>query len=119
MRPLVALLFVACGGGGSDPPVVDSPAAPSVASTACGSEVETIMTLATRFDPMTVTINMGEIVAFDNGQPADDHDIAPNSANATGLEVGQGDIGCFRFTDTGTFGFRCAVHGFVGTVVVE
>jgi plastocyanin len=123
MRPVVALLFVAaCGGGsdgGDDTPPVDSPAAASIAETACGGEVETINSLGTRFDPMSVTISMGEVVAFDNGEVADDHDIVPNTANATGLEVGRGETKCFRFTDTGTFGFRCGIHGFVGTVVVE
>jgi plastocyanin len=116
------LFVAACGGGsdgGDDTPPTDGPAAASVVSTACGSEVETINTLGTRFDPMSVTISMGQVVAFDNGEVADDHDIVPNSPNADGLEVGRGEVGCFRFTATGTFGFRCGIHGFVGTVVVE
>lgn len=89
--------------------------------TPCTGETATIDSLANRFDPMSVTITMGQIVKIDAGQAIDDHDVAPslNTSTDPALVVPSGEARCFRFTATGTFNFRCTVHGFVGSVVVQ
>jgi plastocyanin len=121
MRSVVALLFVAaCGGGGSDPPpVVDAPPEPALGEVSCGNEVETIDSLSNRFEPASVTISVGDVVAFDTGAISEEHDIVPNSPNAEGLDVNGGQLKCFQFDEPGTYGFRCFNHGFVGMVIVQ
>jgi plastocyanin len=127
MKAVIAVLaLAACGGGGDgggdDAPDPDGPVTPSVmVVTPCAGETATIESLASRFDPASVTISMGQIVKISAGQVSDDHDIAPALSGTTdpALEVPGGQERCFRFTATGTFGFRCTIHGFVGSVVVQ
>jgi plastocyanin len=122
---LAALALAACGGG-EDPPADsapnDTPGQSSVmVVTPCTGEAATIESLATRFEPMSVTISMGQIVKISAGQVSDDHDIMPALSGNTdpALVVPGGQERCFRFTATGTFGFRCSSHGFVGSIIVN
>lgn len=114
------LALAACSGGGDDDdtPPTDGPAVGKVMEvTPCAGETATIMTLDTRFDPMTATITKNQIVKFIN-DPG--HDIKPNGTMTdAALLIGDGQTKCFKFTATGTFGFRCAIHGFVGTITVN
>jgi plastocyanin len=126
MRPLAFVFVVAaCGGGGGNPPGgddvpdPDAPEGAAIEETSCGNESASVTSLGTRFDPTSVTIDVGQIVSFEAGNVGEQHTIIPNGAGSTGLEVGEGQTKCFQFNEAGTFGFRCMTHGFVGTVVVE
>lgn len=123
MKKLVVLAaLVGCGGGGdggNDAQPADTAAGPKVELVSpCTGESATINTLDTRFDPTSVTVAAGQIVKFVNEVT---HDIKPALTGTTdeALAVPEGQTRCFRFNDPGTFGFRCAVHGFVGSIVVN
>ena len=120
---LVVALLAGCGSGGgdggNDAQPADTASGPKVELVSpCTGESATINTLDTRFDPTSVTISAGQIVKFVNEVT---HDIKPALTGTTdaALLVPEGQTRCFRFNDPGTFGFRCAVHGFVGSVVVN
>lgn len=122
MKKLVVLaLLVGCGssGGGDDVPLDTASNDPRVELVSpCTGESATINTLSTRFDPMTATVSAGQIVKFANEV---EHDIKPALTGDTDevLLVPEGQTRCFRFNEAGTFGFRCSVHGFVGSIVVQ
>lgn len=123
MRALAFVLLAACGGGSGDdddtPPADTGNNDPRVEMVSpCTGESATINTLSTRFDPMTVTISAGQIVKFANEV---EHDIKPALSGDTdpALLVPEGQTRCFKFNDAGTYGFRCSVHGFVGSVTVN
>lgn len=126
MKAVMAVLALAACGGGEDSPADsapnDTPTQSSVmVVTPCTGEAATIESLATRFDPMSATITMGQIVKISAGQVGDDHDIKPALTGTTdaALLVPGGQERCFRFTAPGTYGFRCSIHGFVGSIVVN
>lgn len=118
---LILAVLVGCGGGdgGADGQPADTTSGPKVELVSpCTGESATVNTLDTRFDPTSVTISAGQIVKFVNEVT---HDIKPALTGTTDevLAVPEGQTRCFRFNDPGTFGFRCAVHGFIGSVVVN
>jgi len=123
---LVAGLFlVACGGGGGDgggaDAAVDGAASSVMVVDPCpGTPDATVMTDDSTFSysPGATTITQGQVVKFLTSAT---HDVKPNTAvnTDTGLNVGFNQTKCLRFTATGTFGFRCSFHGFVGTVTVN
>ena len=126
MSRCLALAFVvlaACGGdgGNTDQPAIDSPAggATVVKVEPCTGEIAIVMNNATSFLPATTTITQGQIVKFvmlDNDHNAEP---LPGGPSDPGLAVDFGDTTCLRFTQTGTFKFRCFNHGFVGTITVN
>ena len=126
MKAVIGLLaLAACGGGGGgdddDTPMDTSQAAVQVV-TPCTGETATIESLANRFEPMSVTVSTGQIVKL-VAEPSgtDPHDIKPALSGTTDalLEVDSGDSKCFRFNTAGTYNFRCSIHGFVGSIVVN
>ena len=71
------------------------------------------------FMPAATTITVGQVVKFTTSLS---HDVVPNPAAAKtdpGIMVGFNSTVCLKFTATGTFGFMCMPHGFVGTVTVN
>ena len=119
MRPLALVFVVACGGGGDDPPAIDAPAQQSTVMVVepCAGETGTVMALGTRFDPVTTTITMGQIVKIVSDVS---HPIGPSGTMTDpALVVPESATRCFRFTAPGTFKVRCTVHGFVGTITVN
>lgn len=130
MRASVLLVaLAACGGGGGGGNPADAPKQPDAAQAttvvtvdcATTTAAATVMTTdlnLTSYMPMATTITMGQVVKFVMS-PA--HNVAPNSLNHPdpGLTVGFGATKCLRFTQTGTFGFLCTTHSFVGTVTVN
>ena len=119
------LLLTACGGGGGgdddDTPMDTAQAAVEVV-TPCAGESETIESLGDRFAPQSVTITVGQIVKL-VAEPTgtDPHNIMPGIGVPTdpALMVGSGETKCFRFNTAGTYNFRCSLHGFTGSVVVQ
>jgi plastocyanin len=126
-RLFVLLAFAACGGddGGT---TVDAPkgidAKPvTVLEVQCpATPAGTVMTTDSSFTfmPMQTMINQGGIVQFTTSLT---HNVVPGS-NAfpdadLGLSVGFDMTKCLMFTQTGTYGFHCGPHGFVGSIIVQ
>lgn len=74
----------------------------------------------TAYSPTSVTVAVGGVVSY---MMPTAHNVIPNTGNGTttdsGLNVPYGQSKCLKFSKAGTFTFRCASHGFVGTVVVQ
>src|SRR5207245_2613038 len=99
----------------------DAPPKTVLTVTCPGSPAATVTTaeLQSSFTPMATTITQGQVVKF---VMSASHTVAPNPIAAKtdpGLTVGFGATACLMFTQTGTFGFLCSAHGFVGTVTVQ
>lgn len=127
MKAILAIVALAACGGGEDPPADSAPSdTPGQSSvmvvTPCTGEAATVTSLAARFDPENTTITMGQIVKMvAESTGSDDHNIMPALSGNTdpALVVPVGQTKCFRFTATGTFGFRCGIHSFIGTITVN
>ena len=100
----------------------DAAAATTVVTVDCGSTTAAATVTTTdgmsSYSPMATSITMGQVVKFVTSL---NHDVKPNPLNHPdpGLTVDFNMTKCLRFTSTGTFGFMCSVHGFVGTVTVN
>jgi len=123
---MIALL-AACGGddGGMQTPdakMVDAAAANKVVEVTCPATPDaTVITTdaSNSYMPMTTTIPLNGVVKFTTSLA---HNVVPNPLAALtdqGLNVGFNQTKCLKFTATGTFGFKCAPHGFVGTTTVN
>jgi plastocyanin len=130
MRSLACalILLAACGddGGGmampDAPKSIDAPSA-TVTEVDCATVTPAATVTTTdasfMFMPMATTISVGQVVKFTTSLS---HDVVPNPAAAKtdpGITVGFGKTACLKFSATGTFGFMCMPHGFVGTVTVN
>lgn len=117
-----------------DASLVDAPDAPpdafqSVLAVTCDdTEVGTVSTegMSTAafytYDGLTTpfTINVDDVVKF--VMPGGtNHDVAPDPTTTTdpGLRVGFAQTKCLKFTMAGTFGFKCSVHSFKGSITVQ
>lgn len=79
----------------------------------------TFLTLDTRFQPATATINRGEIVKFDT---TTDHPIIPTRDGLMTdpeIRVGPSNTKCLKFIASGTFRFECMTHQYIGTLTVN
>ena len=123
----VLVLLAACGddGGTALPDAATGPDASTntVMEVSCTgiTPAATVMTTDASFSfmPMATTITAGQVVRFMTSAA---HDVAPNPSAAKtdpGIKVGFNKTACLKFTATGTFGFFCQPHGFVGTVTVN
>jgi len=124
---LLVFLLAACGddGGrpGPDAALTPDAAGASVTEVSCTglTPAATVMTtdLSNSYAPMATTISSGQVVKFVTSM---NHDVKPNPIAAKtdpGLTVGFNKTSCLKFTATGTFGFLCSVHSFVGSVTVN
>lgn len=113
-------LLAACGGddGGNNNMQMDAPPVASVALVdPCPATADaTIMTLATRFEPMATTINQGQVVKFESTST---HPVRAQTGTDPALMIPEGATRCFRFTMPGTYKFQCSVHGYAGTITVN
>ena len=68
--------------------------------------------------PNAVTISAGQIVKFTSGPS---HNVVPVFPNSdSGLSVGFGATKCLRFTEAGTYNYRCQPHpSMTGTITVN
>src|SRR5262245_2434831 len=118
------IALAACGGGGDGggaDAAPDMPASTLMDVDPCpGSPDGTVTTDDATFaySPSGTTISQGQVIKFVTSAT---HDVKPNTVVTTdvGLNVGFNQTKCLRFTATGMFGFRCSIHGFVGTITVN
>lgn len=132
---LLAALVLGCGGS-DDPKTIDGPRpidarlvdagpdAPPDAPTevrvvnCAGSTPAKTVTAedgTDAFMPAATTITVDQVVQFE--MPST-HNVVP-VASDPGLAVGFGQTKCLQFTATGTFNFKCAPHGFTGSITVN
>jgi plastocyanin len=122
---LVATFFlVACGGGDGGGGVdggADAPATTVMVVDPCPATPDATVTTddsSFAYMPQMTTITQGQVVKFVTSST---HDVKPNTLQNTdaGLIVGFSQTKCLRFTATGTFGFKCSIHAFTGTIQVN
>jgi plastocyanin len=100
---------------------MDAPG-PSVVAVSCTGGIAPVATIMTAdgtfaYSPNAVTIMQGQVVEF---MMSGTHNVVPNTSSSDpGLMVDFGATKCLQFTKTGTFGFHCMPHGFMGTVTVN
>jgi plastocyanin len=132
-----ALALLVAAGCGSDAPPIDAPppddsttrdamidgppAAMTVVQVACPATPDaTVTTASFQFTPSAVTIQQNQIVRF---APESEHNVIPHPTlpSDPGLRSGAlGEVRCLRFTQTGTFNYRCSPHpAMTGSVTVE
>ena len=129
MRSSLALSFMLAACGGSDPSTPDAQtdaAAGSVKAVACPATVPLTVdapdgqsTMFTFTPAGPAPILVGGIVKFTMHT---EHNVVPDpTATKTdpGLKVNQNATTCLEFTQTGTFGFLCGIHGFKGAITVQ
>ena len=115
------------GGGGGTPTDAnqqsDSGPVATVKEITCPATPDATVTTddsTMKFMPMATTVGIGGVVKFTTSLT---HNVVPGSNGAPdtdpGLSVGFNMTKCLMFTHTGTFGFHCGPHGFVGTVTVQ
>jgi len=71
------------------------------------------------FSPASLKIKKGDTVTWTNEDSAP-HQIASDNNVFSGNSIGKGQTYSFKFSETGTFAYHCAIHpSMKGTVVVE
>ena len=123
---LFACVLAGCGGGDGDakdatamadgPPrdaAIDAPpdAPTAVRRVACPATPKaTVTTASFMWSPMTVSVNVGDIVKF---MPENIHRVVPHVSKPTdfGMNSGAtGEVRCLQFTQTGAFNYQCGPH---------
>lgn len=111
------------GGGGGNPDApgsgsADAPAATVVEVNPCPATPDaTVITQNFDYSPKMTTISQGQVVQF---MLESSHDVAPlPPMTDSGLRVGFGQTKCLRFTQAGTFNFKCTPHSFTGSIIVN
>ncbi|HEU4734785.1 MAG TPA: hypothetical protein VFT22_43135 [Kofleriaceae bacterium] len=124
----LVITLAACGssdsGSSPDAPSARDAPAPAVVAVTCPATVPLTVDapdgeLRFVFTPATPSIAVGGIVKFTTHA---EHDVVPDPAAAQtdqGLDVDFNSTRCLMFTRTGTFGFKCAPHGFKGAITVQ
>ena len=129
---LIALVVCAACGSDNSSKQVDAPKqqmdAPgsSVVSVSCSgitpAATVTINASGDGYMPATTNIMQGQVVMF---MTTSIHDVFPghHAADSTitdpGIHVDFNMTGCRMFTQTGSYGFHCSIHGFDGTITVN
>ncbi len=120
---LVTFVLAGCsgggGGGGTVDAAPDTPPVKVMALSSCPATVAaTFMDSPTMFIPTSAAIKIGDVVKF---VITAEHFVIPNVGTTTdpALMVSRGETKCFRFNVTGSYGFACGVHGFIGTITVQ
>ena len=68
------------------------------------------MTASFMWTPMSVSVNVGDIVKF---MPENIHRVVPHATKPTdfGMSSGAtGEVRCLQFTTTGEFNYQCGPH---------
>src|SRR5439155_17195735 len=84
-----------------------------------------VLTPSNTFSPQTVTVRIGDTVAWDNPDPSGVHNVVSDDGMtfSSGAAVAGPWTYSFTFTTAGTFGYHCTLHGapnsgMFGTVIV-
>jgi plastocyanin len=125
--PVLLISLAACSDSGStaaDARQSDGPGG-SVVAVTCPATVPLTVDAAdgqsstfTLTPPGTTPVPLGGIVKFTMHA---EHNVVPDPAAAktdAGLKVNQNETKCLQFTQTGTFGFMCSIHGFKASITV-
>ena len=74
------------------------------------------------YSPDTATIMQGQVVMFMTTTTHDvfpGHHVPDSTITDPGIHVDFSMTGCRMFTQTGSYGFHCSMHGFDGTITVN
>jgi plastocyanin len=71
------------------------------------------------YQPATISVRVGDTVNWTNCGPTNQHTSTSSSGLWDSGTLSRGQSFSFRFTNTGTFPYRCSLHGHTGTVVVS
>ncbi len=100
------------------PPIPD--ALTDVETVACPATPDAIVSSTngndTSYSVTTTNIAVGQVVKF---VMATEHNVFPNTGQDPGLHVDFGASLCKKFTVAGTYTFKCSIHLFMGSVVVQ
>lgn len=126
LTAVASLLVWSCGGGGGGGyPTQAQPPAGSVQTVSCASVTASAAVAAvgaTAFAPSAVTINANQVVQWNNSSGFL-HTVTSTSVPANGtfdVPLGNGASVCLRFTEAGTFQYRCTFHPVMtGSVIVN
>jgi plastocyanin len=99
---------------------IDAPPTPStVVAVACPQgAVPVVMAMSGTFSPSATTVAVDGIVKF--SMPSS-HSVVPDTSLSTdaNLRVDFNETKCLKFTQAGTFNFKCNPHGFKGAITVN
>ncbi len=113
MRKLALLVIAACNPETSIRPDGDANTTVKHVDFSTASPSVAVMTVGLASDRSPSQITAGQVVEFV---------ITPQRnvfSTTSGLAVDYGATTCLAFPEPGTYTFKCATHGFVGTVIVS
>jgi plastocyanin len=114
----LALVLVGACGNSSSSSQSDAPASSNAVVTvdcSTATPAATVTTSGGAYSPMTTTITKGQVVKFVMVSGSN-HNVSSTTPN---LADDFGATDCKMFTTSGTFSFKCSVHGFMGSIVVQ
>ncbi|MFH0915191.1 MAG: cupredoxin family copper-binding protein [bacterium] len=116
------LLLVGCGGSSATTITTTGSGSTTTASPSAsggqGATIQVVMTNRT-FDPVTVTINVGDTVTWTN-QDAPQHDVVAENGEFKSDLFDKGGTFSYTFSKAGTYPYFCSIHpGMIGTVIVQ
>ena len=115
-----ALLLSACGGGGGGTTTECSPKGASTAAATTTVNVVTDPTTVGAYSPKTITIKVGDTVAWDFQDTSVQHSVTEDNATFDSCLQSAGAKFSATFASAGTFSYHCIIHaGMVGTIKVQ
>ena len=119
---VITLLIVGCGGSSATTiPETGSGSTTAGSPTTSGGQDATIQVVMTNrtFDPVTVSIEVGDTVTWTN-QDAPKHDVVAENGEFKSSLFDTGGTYSYTFTEAGTYPYHCSIHpGMIGTVIVQ
>ena len=97
---------------------------PTAGAAPLGAETKTVSMKDFKFDPKTITVNVGDTITWTNNDTAE-HTAQADDGSFNSKDVGGGKSFSTTFAKAGTFGYYCKYHGgpngagMAGTVVVQ
>ena len=97
---------------------------PTVGAAPLGAETKTVSMKDFKFDPKTITVNVGDTITWTNNDTAE-HTAQADDGSFDSKDVGAGKSSSITFAKAGTFAYYCKYHGgpngagMSGTVVVQ
>lgn len=97
---------------------------PTVGAAPLGAETKTVSMKDFKFDPKTITVNVGDTITWTNNDTAE-HTAQADDSSFDSKDVAGGKSFSTTFAKAGTFAYYCKYHGgpngagMAGTVVVQ